>query len=136
MSNADLADFPIETKGIFRPGKASLIAPALVWAFALAILAFVVPKFEAIFRDFGIEMGSLTTVTIWASRSWLVLLGMVVVLHVVDSIVRDALSDGKGRRGAAIAWAGLMMVLPLASLGFVIVTIGATLTGLLLKMSG
>jgi type II secretory pathway component PulF len=136
MSNADLADFATKEKGGLRPGMAGLIAPALAWVFVLAALVFAVPKFEAVFRDFGIDMSGLMMLFVQASHLWLAVLGMVVVLLVVDSIVRDALSRRKDGRDLAGAWSALMLGLPMLNLGLMVFALVATVISLLSKLSG
>ncbi len=136
MSNADLADFGSKEKARIRPRITGLMAPAFVWALVLALLAFVVPKFEVVFRDFGLDLGWMMLVIVRASHLSLALLGLVVVLLVVDSIVRDLLAAREDRRRLALAWSSLMFGLPLATFSLMIVAIGTTLTGLLFKLSG
>jgi type II secretory pathway component PulF len=136
MSNADLADFATEEKASLRPGATGWIVPAFAWAFVLAILAFVVPKFEVVFRDFGVDLPWMMLLIVRASHLWLALLGMVVVLLVVDSIVRDALSSWKDGRGMALGWSALMIGLPLFTIAFMVMALVSLLGGIMWKLSG
>jgi type II secretory pathway component PulF len=136
MSNADFVDFVPKDREGPRPGFAGLIAPALAWGLALAILAFVVPRFEVIFKDFGISLSWATMLVVGASRFSLALLGLVVVLLVADSIVRESLARRKDGRAWSQFWSTSMILLPMSALVFLSITLGSTLTSLLLKLSG
>jgi type II secretory pathway component PulF len=130
MSNADLADFATKEQSLSRPRTNGWLIPALAWAFVLAILVFVVPRFEVVFQDFGIDLGWKVKLVVQASHLWLAVLGMVVVLLVVDSIVRDALAAWKGGRELARAWSALMVGLPLFAIAFMIVSVAMRMVSL------
>lgn len=136
MSNADFVDFIPKDRGRPRTGFVGLIAPALAWGLVLAILAFVVPRFEVIFKDFGISLSWMTRLVVGASRFSLAWLGVVVVLLVADSIVRESLAMRKDGPGWSKVWSTSMLLLPMAAFIVLVVTLGTTLTGLLLKLSG
>jgi type IV pilus assembly protein PilC len=66
-----------------RQIKAAMIYPALIGGFALVVLfalvAFLVPVFEKIFKDFGGELPAITKFTVWLShmitQRWYVMFG-------------------------------------------------------------
>jgi len=67
-----------------RQVKAAMIYPALIGGFALivlfALVAFLVPVFEKIFKDFGGELPAITKFTVWLSHMmtdrWYVMFGV------------------------------------------------------------
>ena len=67
-----------------RQIKAAMIYPALIGGFALVVLfalvAFLVPVFEKIFKDFGGELPAITKFTVWLShmvtQRWYVMFGV------------------------------------------------------------
>ena len=66
-----------------RQIKAAMIYPALIGGFAIVVLfalvAFLVPVFEKIFKDFGGELPAITKFTVWLShmitQRWYVMFG-------------------------------------------------------------
>jgi len=136
MSNADLADFATKEKSLSSRRTNGWVVPAFAWAFVLAILVFVVPRFEVVFKDFGLDLSWMMMLVVRASHLWLAVLGMVVVLLVVDSIVRDALAARKDGRELARAWSALMFSLPLFTFAFMAVSFGILLVTVGHKLSG
>jgi type II secretory pathway component PulF len=136
MSNADLADFATKEKTIDRPRSMGWIAPALAWGLVLATLALAVPKFEAAFRDFGVDLSWMMKLIVGASHLWPAVLGVVVVLVVVDSIVLDSLMAREGGRRLARRWSALMLVLPFSVIGFMVVALVSILGGVMWKLTG
>jgi type IV pilus assembly protein PilC len=71
-----------------RQVKAAMIYPALIGGFALVVLfalvAFLVPVFEKIFKDFGGELPAITKFTVWLSHMltgrWYVMLAITVAV--------------------------------------------------------
>jgi type IV pilus assembly protein PilC len=71
-----------------RQVKAAMVYPTLIMAFAgvvlLALVAFLVPVFEKIFKDFGGELPAITKFTVWLSHMvtgrWYVMIAVVVAL--------------------------------------------------------
>jgi len=67
-----------------RQIKAAMIYPALIGGFALVVLfalvAFLVPVFEKIFKDFGGELPAITKFTVWLShmvtQRWYIMFGV------------------------------------------------------------
>ncbi len=70
-----LAEFMEKSERLKRRIKGALIYPAVVVTVALSILAaimiFIIPKFEEIFADFGVELPTITVIMINTSR-WFV----------------------------------------------------------------
>jgi type IV pilus assembly protein PilC len=68
-----------------RQVKAAMVYPILIGSFALivlvALVAFLVPVFEKIFKDFGGELPAITKFTVWLShlltRQWYILFAVV-----------------------------------------------------------
>jgi hypothetical protein len=136
MSNADLADFATKEKTVDRLRSMGWIAPALAWGLVLVILAVVVPKFEAVFRDFGVDLNWMMKLIVGASHLWLAVLGVVVVLGVVDSIVLDSLMAREDGRRLARCWSALMLVPPFSVIGFMVVAMMSTVGGMMWKLTG
>jgi type IV pilus assembly protein PilC len=71
-----------------RQVKAAMIYPSLIGGFALVVLfalvAFLVPVFEKIFKDFGGDLPAITKFTVWLSHMmtgrWYVMLGVTVAV--------------------------------------------------------
>src|ERR671910_769962 len=57
-----------------RQIKSAMIYPAMIGGFAFVVLfalvAFLVPVFETIFKDFGGDLPAITKFTVWLSRKW------------------------------------------------------------------
>jgi type II secretory pathway component PulF len=136
MSNADLADFADKEMGVTRPRIAELIAPALAWGLALAILVFAVPKFEAIFKDFGVDLPQMTKVILSVAHLWPVPVVTVVLILLVDYKVMEELAKLKDGRGYLRVWKTLRIIPPLIALGSLIVGLGLPLINLMTKLSG
>ena len=67
-----------------RQIKAAMIYPSLIGGFALVVLfalvAFLVPVFEKIFKDFGGELPAITKFTVWLSHmitQWYVMFAVI-----------------------------------------------------------
>jgi type II secretory pathway component PulF len=136
MSNADLADFADKEMGVTRPRIAELIAPALAWGLALAILVFAVPKFEAIFKDFGVDLPQMTKVILSVAHLWPVPVVTVVLILLVDYKVMEELAKLKDGRGYLRVWKTLRIIPPLIALGSLIVGLGLPLINLMTRLSG
>jgi type IV pilus assembly protein PilC len=67
-----LADFKEKSQSLKRRIKSAMVYPAVVITVACAIvgfiLYFIIPKFEAIFKDFGVDLPSMTKFLIKASH--------------------------------------------------------------------
>ncbi|MDB5349444.1 MAG: epsF 1 [Planctomycetota bacterium] len=78
-----LADFKEKSQTLKRRVKGAMVYPIVVILVAVVIvgfiLYFIIPKFETIFADFGVDLPDMTKFLIWAShivvqKFWLVLL--------------------------------------------------------------
>src|ERR1700744_329777 len=67
-----LADFKEKSQSLKRRIKSAMVYPAVVISVACLIvgfiLYFIIPKFETIFKDFGVPLPGMTTFLIWASH--------------------------------------------------------------------
>src|SRR3954451_1830821 len=67
-----LADFKEKSQSLKRRIKSAMVYPAVVISVACLIvgfiLYFIIPKFEAIFKDFGVDLPAMTTFLIHASH--------------------------------------------------------------------
>ena len=74
-----------------RQIKAAMIYPSLIGGFAIVVLfalvAFLVPVFEKIFKDFGGELPAITKFTVWLSHMF----------------TRPLVRDDRGHRGRGLA---------------------------------
>ena len=112
MSNADLSDFAPLDGPKARPGMVGLIVSALAWGGWLGLLAFVVPRFEVVFRDFGIELGGPMMLAVHASHHLFVLVPLAVGVLAADAWHRDVLWRKKGRPRPGFAWTSLVLGVP------------------------
>jgi type II secretory pathway component PulF len=89
-----------------------LIAHEIAWGFLLVLLAFVVPRVEANFIDYGIALPQVTSLVIWASHQVVAFTSLALVVLVVDGLMRN--TSERGGSGLSRAWSVLMLVSPLA----------------------
>ncbi len=105
-----LAEFMEKSERLKRRIKGALIYPAVVVMVALGILAaimiFIIPKFEEIFADFGVELPGITVMMINTSRwfvgqipgqqypGWLFLIVGIPAIFILFKLIRKA---GPGR---------------------------------------
>jgi type IV pilus assembly protein PilC len=68
-----LADFKEKSQSLKRRIKSAMVYPAVVITVACVIVGFIlyyiIPKFEAIFKDFDIPLPRMTLILIWASNN-------------------------------------------------------------------
>jgi type II secretory pathway component PulF len=125
--NDERWDFmPIREKSERRLNYLRLIAHCTVWCMLLVLLACGVPRFEAVFADFGIPLPNLTILVIEASHLALAVIASTVLLLVADWFVMARFA----RRGDVVsvrAWSLLMIATP-------VVMLALTLGGLILPM--
>ena len=109
-------DFSPASRTKPRSLGSGLIVHGLAWALFLGLLAFLVPKFEVIFKDFGVDLPSLTKIAIKASHFLIyypiVAVPPVLLVLVLDGWLRSKFSkrqqDGKSR-----GWSMVMLAIPL-----------------------
>jgi type IV pilus assembly protein PilC len=103
-----------------RQIKAAMVYPLLIGGFALivlvALVAFLVPVFEKIFKDFGGELPTITKFTVWLShmmtQRWYVIIA---VVFAVSWVFRQWKSSERGR----IQWDKLKLKFPMKIGGIV-----------------
>jgi hypothetical protein len=141
MSKDDLSDFVTTTpakKSAGRQGSAPIIH-GIAWCVCLGLLFFVVPKFESIFKDFGIDLPWLTKVLVKAShlmvKFGVVLVPLFVVMMFVDGQILARLSRN-GDVGKSLAWSVVMLAVPLVVLVLVLVGLVLPLTTIMTRLSG
>ena len=93
-----LADFKEKSQTLKRRIKGAMVYPIVVISVACAIvgfiLYFIIPKFEAIFADFGVDLPQMTVFLIGAShfvvqRFWVVLLAPVIFWIIIKLLYRN-----------------------------------------------
>jgi type IV pilus assembly protein PilC len=97
-----------------RQVKAAMIYPLLIGSFALivliALVAFLVPVFEKIFKDFGGELPAITKFTVFLSH---LITGRWYLLIAVTAAVVWAFRTWKGSERGRIQWDRLKLKFPL-----------------------
>ena len=135
----DLSDF-VPKSGKLGLRRSSVrtggIGLAIAWGMILAVVVFAVPKFEGIFRDFGVELGGLTKLVVWASHASIEFGLAILVLLGFNQFMSDQLSTGKDGGPGIRAWSSLMLVLPLGAVLLLVVALGLPIVGLISKLSG
>jgi type IV pilus assembly protein PilC len=93
-----LADFKEKSQSLKRKVKGAMVYPVVVIFVATAIvgfiLYFIIPRFEAIFKDFGVDLPQMTTFLIDAShflikRFWVILLTPILVWIFIKLLYRN-----------------------------------------------
>src|SRR5437879_3134037 len=93
-----LADFKEKAQSLKRRIKSAMVYPIVVISVACAIvgfiLYFIIPKFEAIFADFGVDLPKMTIFLINAShfvvkRFWVVILTPIVLWIIIKLLYRN-----------------------------------------------
>ena len=143
MLKEDLSDFfPAlkRSKGRLTPFR--LITHCYVWGLFLVILAFVVPRVEVIFADFGVPLPRLTILVIrashlvnWASPPAVAISLLLLVLLGEDWLMLNAQSE-RGEEGWSLAWSMLMFASPLLLIGLTLVALVLPLLSITTRLSG
>jgi type IV pilus assembly protein PilC len=93
-----LADFKEKSQSLKRRIKSAMVYPAVVITVACAIvgfiLYFIIPKFESIFADFGVDLPKMTKFLIAAShvvvrRFWVVILTPIILWIIIKLLYRN-----------------------------------------------
>jgi type II secretory pathway component PulF len=142
MSNSDLLEFnPVPE---LRAGRLTAwhVIACYLWAILLLILAFVVPRAEAIFRDFGVPLPRVTGLVFdlshLVSRASLPVVGLIVLLLVLagpDWLARNARSK-RGREEWPLAWSAILFVLPMLLLALAVWSVVAPFLTIMRGLSG
>jgi hypothetical protein len=112
----------------------------LAWLIVVSVLEGIVPRFEAIFKDFGIPMPGMTMVVITASHvvtryAALVVLALVLFAMADGHILLHWTADPR-RRGLAAFWSTAASVIPFAAIVYLVVALVLPLLILDHKLSG
>jgi type II secretory pathway component PulF len=122
---------PLEDEVGFKPTARGpwllVIIHEMLWIGLGLLLYLVVPRFEAIFADFGVDLPALTVLLVKISRFvvryWWVVLAMLVLLAPVDRAILEHLRRSPGGRRAVRLWSGLVIALPLAAFVLMVVAL-------------
>jgi type IV pilus assembly protein PilC len=97
-----------------RQIRAAMIYPSLIGGFALVVLialvAFLVPVFEGVFKDFGGDLPPITKFTVWLSH---MITGRWYLMILIASAVTYAFRRWKASRRGRIQWDRLKLKFPL-----------------------
>jgi type II secretory pathway component PulF len=128
----DRLDFDSNPKTIATDvPRIRLIVHGVAWGLFLALLAFVVPRVEAIFADFGMPLPRVTTLALRASHHISTVVAIVIAMLTADYVVSKARSV-RNDEDLSKAWSALMLALPLA---LIAVTLGALVLPLMTIMT-
>ena len=126
MSKAEWAEFaPVPVKAPRRPHPAVLVVASIGWTIFLLMVIVVVPKLDAINRDFGIPLPAATIALVRLSHLAVgrlsVCLALLVALWVMTGV---CVYQGKSGLWAAVmlAVAGELIGLTVATLGLPLLT--------------
>jgi hypothetical protein len=112
-----------------------LIIHGIAWGLFMALLGFGVPRFEAVFADFGVPLSDLSIRVIEASHIVDVLAMLTLILLVADGFVLESFR----RRGivkGSRRWSSLMIATPLLLVALTVVGLVLPLFTLNQKLSG
>src|SRR5918992_1651590 len=97
-----------------RQIKAAMIYPSLIGGFAflvlIALVAFLVPVFEKVFKDFGGELPAITKVTVWLSH---MVTGRWYVMIALGFAVVYAFRKWKNSKGGKVQWDRIKLKFPM-----------------------
>jgi hypothetical protein len=142
MLKEDLSGFvpvPARAEGNLPPFR--LIAHCIAWGLFLVLLAFVVPRVEAIFLDFGIPLPRPTLLVIGASHwvMWaltpVVAIPALLLLLGADWLMLNARS-GRAQAGLLQAWSVLMLASPLLLIALTLVGLVLPLLTIMTRLNG
>jgi type II secretory pathway component PulF len=97
-------------------------------------MAFAVPRFVALFNDFGVALPAATILVIRASRQLVALVLLVLVLLVADWFLLSTRTD-RGVTRVSGPWSVLMLACPLLLIALTLVALGVPLLGLLDRLN-
>jgi type II secretory pathway component PulF len=141
--NEDLSDYlqtPRRAEGHLTPFR--LVAHCYVWGLFLLLLAFLVPRIEAIFADFGVPLPKLTRLVLRASHlvssespPVVAITSLLLILLGADWLMLDAQSK-RGDEGWAMAWSMLMLASPLLLIALTLVALFLPVLTTMTRLSG
>ncbi len=112
-----------------------MIAHGIAWGLLLVLLAFVVPRMEAKFTDFGIPLPQLTIRVIRVSHQVLALTALILGVLVADGLMWNAQS-ARGESEWSRAWSLLMLVAPLLGIALTLVALALPFATIMPRLSG
>jgi hypothetical protein len=141
--NKDLSDFfPAPRRAAGRLTPVRLVAHCYVWGLFLLLLAFLVPRIEAIFKDFGVPLPRLTSLVIKASdlvsRESPPVVSVTLLLLILlgtDWLMLDARAK-RGDEGRAMAWSMLMFASPLLLIALTLAALFLPFLTIMTRLSG
>jgi type II secretory pathway component PulF len=136
MLEDELADFMTYRK---RPNAwlmwLRLMCHGIAWGLLVALLAFGVPRFEAVFSDFGVPLPEVTIRVIQASHITSVLIALILLLLVADGFVL-ADFDRRGVIEGSRRWSTVMIMTPLVLVAVTMVGVILPCLNVMQKLSG
>jgi hypothetical protein len=143
MLKEDMSEFfPAPKRAAGRLTPFRLIAHCYVWGLFLLIMAFVVPRVEGIFADFGVPLPRLTILAIgashlvlWASSPVVTIPLLLLILLGADWLMLNAQSE-RGEEGWALAWSMLMFACPLLLIALTLVAFVLPFFTITTRLSG
>jgi type II secretory pathway component PulF len=140
VPNEEPADFRTDRKRANWPWTCFwLIIHGIAWGLLLALLSLVVPKFEAVFADFGVPLPELSIRVIDASHKvrvhLLLLLPFSVLVLAADALILETFRR-RGIVAGSRRWSTLMIVTPLLLAAVTVVAVILPLFTVDQKLSG
>ena len=134
MSRDDLADISPSPKKATRGFTPTWgIAHGIAWGLLFVLLAFGVPRVEAIFKDFGVDLPGATILVIRASHLVVGFFYFLAALLLILLGTAWSLLDALTRRGevrSARAWSILMFAAPLLLIVLAALAVGLPMLGM------
>jgi type II secretory pathway component PulF len=136
MVRDNLLDFAANPKTIETDvPRFGLIIDGVLWGLLLVLLAFVVPRVEAIFADFSIPLPRLTTLVIRASHHIFTVVAIVFATLTADYVVSMARSV-RDDEELSKSWSALMLAFPLALIALALAALVTPLMTIMTPLSG
>ena len=141
MSKDDLADVGPADK-VLQPRliRFRVIAHAIAWGLCLGLFLFVVPKIEAVLKDFNVPLPRNTAFVIAAAHrivryQFLVVIGLILIIAGAECFMRVALSD-QANSVPCRRLSRLLVVAPLVLLVLALIALSIPLFTLVTPLSG
>ena len=141
MSKNDLADIRLSGKAVQpQPTCFRVIAHAIAWGLCLGLFLFVVPKFEAVFKDFNVPLPRNTAFVIALAHrivcyQFLVVVGLILIIAGAEWFMRVALSD-QANNVSRRRLSRLLVVAPLVLIVLALIALSIPLFTLMTPLSG
>lgn len=122
---------PRQKSGSLRGSIATAIITILLLAFPLLATAAIVPKFEEIFRDFGVALPVVTRMFIQVSRVLSTPLGWAGVLLAIGVVIVPCAMIARRTRAAAGAMLLIAMIISLVYFAALVISLFRPLTAMI-----